>query len=80
MNGKRKQSWSVSELVLLILPGLVGLNILLAIPARLSSFTPVPKTPRLSPNRPPPTNKFMLKEGASRRGIKLAWCAAGGSV
>ena len=60
MNEKRTRSWPVAELVPPILLGLVGLNILLAAPTRIPASTKVPKTPRLSPQKPPPANKFVL--------------------
>jgi hypothetical protein len=61
MNPKRTRSWSVAELVPLMLLGLVGLNILIAAPILRPSSTKAPqKTPRLSPPKPPPANKFML--------------------
>jgi hypothetical protein len=60
MNKTRTRSWSVAELIPPILLGLVGLNILIAAPTRLSSSTTVPKTPRLSPTKPPPANKVVL--------------------
>ena len=61
MNLKRKRSWSVAELVPLILLGLIGLNILIAAPIMRPSPPRVPqKSPRLSPPKPPPANKLML--------------------
>jgi len=63
MNKKRTRSWSVAELVPLMLLGLVGLNILIAAPTRFPSSTTVPqKTPRLSPPKPPPANKTMFAQ------------------
>jgi len=61
MNSKRKRSWSVAELVPLMLLGLIGLNFLIAAPIMSPTSTTVPqRTPRLSPPKPPPANKFML--------------------
>jgi hypothetical protein len=63
MNEARTRSWSVVELVPLILLGLVGLNILIAAPTRPPSSTNVPqKTPRLSPPKPPPAGRLMLAQ------------------
>jgi hypothetical protein len=67
MNEKRTRSWSVAELVPLILLGLVGLNILIAAPTRFPASTKVPqKTPRLSPPKPPPAGKSMLAQFSAR--------------
>jgi hypothetical protein len=61
MNLELKRSWSVAELVPLILTGLVGLILLFAAPAKLPSSTTIPqRTPRLSPTKPSPTNKPLL--------------------
>jgi hypothetical protein len=63
MNKKRTRSWSVAELVPLILLGLVGLNILIAAPIRYPASTTVPqKTPRLNPPKPPPAGKPLLAQ------------------
>jgi hypothetical protein len=63
MNGHRKRRWSVAELVPLIFLGLIGLMILLAAPTKLSLPAVIPnKTPRLSPTKPPPANKYRLAQ------------------
>ena len=63
MNGQRRESWSVAERVPLILLGLVGLILLIAAPTKFPSSTTVPrKTPRLSPAKPPPTNRPLLAQ------------------
>ena len=68
MNGQRNQSWSVAELVPLILLGLVGLSCLFAAPTKLRSSTTVPqRAPRHSPAKPPSANKMMLVHLAPRQ-------------
>jgi hypothetical protein len=61
MHGQTNRSWSVAELVPLILLGLVGLSFLFAAPTKLRSSTTVPqRAPRQSPAKPPSANKMML--------------------
>jgi hypothetical protein len=43
-----------------MLLGLMGLNLILAAPIKPPSSKKVPRTPRLSPSRPPPANTVML--------------------
>ena len=56
------ERWTVAELVPPILLGLVGLNLLLAAPARSASSTtePTKRPPRISPAKPPSANRSML--------------------
>ena len=73
-NGHRTRSWSVAELIPLTILGLVGLNYLIAAPAKPPTSKTVPERPRFAPSKPPPANKVLRARSIADCGLQIADC------